>query len=420
MKTIIPLTIFILLVFLMRSNAQNIVPNANFETYTTCPSSTGSLPSATGWMLVSGHTGSADYLNVCTANATIDVPANAFGNQAPSSGNGYGGFAMYYQSTANFREYIQTRFTSPMVAGQTYNISFNACLSDNSQYYAPCFQFYFSNVPLTWGGSNWFPITSVTPQISSNNIISSKTTWTTFSENYTAVGGEQYMTMGNFRNDASTPGITLAAGTWTYSSIYYYIDDFTVTPIPVLLPLELIFFTGKKENKNIALNWQTQNELNVNRYVLEKSADGVIFEIVNEQQAKGNGFGAIENNYNYLDTKPFNGFNYYRLGQIDMNGQQTYSKIIAINVEEEPAPVLALSPNPVSYDMTVEYNSPQKAEISIEIYDMVGHQLLISNNLPVDAGSNNILLNVEEYPAGMYLLRVKQGSHAAAKTFIKK
>lgn len=67
-------------------------------------------------------------------------------------------------------------------------------------------------------------------------------------------------------------------------------------------------------------------------YTLEKSSDGVVFESINTQQAQGNG-RSNRNQYKYLDTKPHLGVNYYRLGQVDVDGTQTYSKVVAINFE---------------------------------------------------------------------------------------
>ena len=191
-------------------------------------------------------------------------------------------------------------------------------------------------------------------------------------------------------------------------------------PPGVVLPMELIEFKAEKINKEVQLTWVTENELNVATYTLEKSPDGITFEEINEQQAKGNGNTSSTNRYDYLDSKPYTGTNYYRLGQVDEDGQQSYSSIVAVTFETEVSPVLSFSPNPVHDNMTIDYDTPKKGEITIEIFDIVGHRMLQEANLPVEEGKNNILLNVKNYPSGMYLLRIKQGSQASAKRFVKK
>jgi len=191
-------------------------------------------------------------------------------------------------------------------------------------------------------------------------------------------------------------------------------------PPAVLLPMDLLAFDAERLDKDVHLSWLTENEVNVDFYTLEKSVDDITFQEINQQDAKGNGESLNSNTYSYLDARVSAGTNYYRLGQVDVNREQTYSRIIAVTIEEEAKPVMSFRPNPVYDNMAIDYNSPLDGEISIEIYDIVGHKMLQESNLPIDQGDNNILLNVKDYPSGMYILRVKQGSHASTKRFLKK
>jgi len=190
-------------------------------------------------------------------------------------------------------------------------------------------------------------------------------------------------------------------------------------PNIILLPMNLLSFGGEVVNKDIALTWETTNEQDVDYYTLEKSMDGIDFQLINQQSAQGNG-KAIDNVYNHLDNKATTGTHYYRLGQVDLDGNQTYSKTIAITIEEETRPVLTFAPNPASEYINIEYMTPRAGEVSLEIYDIVGHNVLNNANLSVDAGENNIHLNVKDYPEGMYILRVKQGEYASTKRFVKR
>jgi gliding motility-associated-like protein len=205
--------------------AQNLLPNPSFEVNTGCPSSVGQLGLATGWSTPAGHAGSADYLHVCGTSALVQVPANAFGNQVPFQGNAYIGFALYYQAAPDFREYAVAPLTQTLLAGQTYEISTYYSLADESTFATDKLQFYFSNVPTTWPFGNWSPMTTYVPQasIATGTYLNDKVNWTRVSANYTAVGGEQFVTIGNFLDDLNTP--TQPAGAGTYTTCYIYLDS---------------------------------------------------------------------------------------------------------------------------------------------------------------------------------------------------
>ena len=106
------------------SNAQNLVVNGDFETYTTCPTNGGQVANATGW---SDAFDSPDYLNTgvgCWSGGSI------FPGSTPHNGNGFGGFFSQINSVSGpvasslNSERMYGTLATNMVAGQTYNISF--------------------------------------------------------------------------------------------------------------------------------------------------------------------------------------------------------------------------------------------------------------------------------------------------------
>lgn len=232
MEKIIHLAAFVIAInFASFSIAQNIVPNPDLELYTTCPTGVAQVDNLVGWNKIPNHTGSADCINACN-NTNVDVPNNAFGTQNAHSGVGYFGFASYYQSTPEFREYTYCTFTAPMVAGTTYDISFWVSLSDNSQYGSDNgLQLKFTNNIISGPGGNWNPLTTITPDIVNTVMLTDQTNWVQVSYQYVAAGGEQYMTIGNFYDDANTN--TNYVGANTYSTVYFYVDDFIVEPVTV-------------------------------------------------------------------------------------------------------------------------------------------------------------------------------------------
>jgi len=208
------------------SQAQNLVPNNSFETFTTCPTGFSQLPNATPWGWTPGSSSSSDYIRVC-GGATVSVPANTFGTQTAATGSGYAGFYTGFPpgSLANYREYVQVQLTSPLVAGSTYTVSFKWSLGDNSAYATDRLGVYLSAVQAT--GSGIFQPINVVPQVANplGNFLNDKINWVTLSDTYVATGGEQYIVIGNFYNNTNT---TLQILSGSIAGSYIYVDDVVV------------------------------------------------------------------------------------------------------------------------------------------------------------------------------------------------
>src|SRR4029079_8939151 len=94
------------------------------------------------------------------------------------------------------------------------------------------------------------------------------------------------------------------------------------------LPVTFIGFTAELKNKSVLLQWQTENERNLSRFIIERSADGNTFSSVGNVAAAGNSSTKINNTI--LDQLPLPGVNFYRLKMIDTDGKFKYSKVVAI------------------------------------------------------------------------------------------
>jgi OOP family OmpA-OmpF porin len=220
-------------------NAQNLVPNPGFETYSACPNDdllAGTIRLARPWNKPTD--GSSDYFHTCsTAPATTGVPTNRFGNQTPHSGNAYAGFYTYI-GQQNVREYIQAPLRSPLVAGQSYNVSFYVSLADVSKWAIDGMGAHFSKGPVGIYGTAakpWHSVLPLVPQVSNptRNVISDKTNWTLVQGSFCARGGENNIVIGNFKDDAT---VTVTNMTGTENSAYYYIDDVSVVARPGVCP----------------------------------------------------------------------------------------------------------------------------------------------------------------------------------------
>lgn len=210
------------------AHAVNLVPNPSFETYSSCPDNLGQVDRALPWDIPTTG-GSSDYYNSCaTGISGVSVPANDFGNQGARTGNGYAGFIV--RPINDYREYITIPLSAPLVASTTYTVEFWLSLCDLSNQSIDRMGAYLSVGPV--GPVAGAPTLPYTPQVESpaNTFLTDKTNWMQVTGNYTATGGESYITIGNFHDNASTNVSALGAG--SYGGTYYYVDDVSVTAQP--------------------------------------------------------------------------------------------------------------------------------------------------------------------------------------------
>ncbi len=159
---------------------------------------------------------------------------------------------------------------------------------------------------------------------------------------------------------------------------------FTNPPIPAYvtfgteemgdtLPVEFLGFEGKEEASSIKLSWSTATELNNDHFEVERSTDGVQFEGIGK--VDGNGTTNEVSSYSFVDTKPTSGTSFYRLRQVDYDGQFDYSKTIQLTPEWFDAQV-SVYPNPVrpGEEFTIDMRGLISTEspISIQLMDLSG------------------------------------------------
>ncbi|HEU4718323.1 MAG TPA: T9SS type A sorting domain-containing protein [Bacteroidia bacterium] len=192
-------------------SSQNLVPNPGFETQDTCPS-VSEIWKAPPW--VSATLGTPDlYNSTCSSQ---NFPGRT----------GIGSSGVYAMNTfSNNREYMIAPLTSPLAGGTTYYVSFWVKRA-NYRYAVDQFGAYFStsNINQTTTG-----VLNYTPQVHNltGNFLSSSTSWMQISGSFVAAGGESYIVIGNFSNDANTD--TLVANSSSSSKVaYYMVDDISV------------------------------------------------------------------------------------------------------------------------------------------------------------------------------------------------
>ena len=182
------------------------------------------LSYATGWHRATA--GTPDYYNGCN-NADVSVPNNITGWEYAKSGVAYAGFtAVSTTVNPNNREYIETKLIDTLISNIKYLVSFYVSLVDSAGYACNNIGAYFSSTMITTSSWSFLPYI---PQIvnTSTNPITNKNGWTLIADTITAVGGELYMTIGNFNDSANSDTVYVGGGPF-HNLSYYYIDDVSV------------------------------------------------------------------------------------------------------------------------------------------------------------------------------------------------
>jgi Secretion system C-terminal sorting domain len=179
------------------------------------------------------------------------------------------------------------------------------------------------------------------------------------------------------------------------------------TPIPV----RWISFTGREQNKKAVLNWATANEYNNKYFIIEKSGsnNSGFAEIgrINSKNVNGD-------TYDFTDNDPA-AVNYYRLKQVDNDGNFTYSDVVLVKITGKFK--FTAYPNPASSRLTVEYNDAFRGG-TVALLNSDGKKVLTQTA----SGFNKITLNVSNLAAGLYVVEIRaaNGENQQQKILIER
>jgi len=167
-----------------------------------------------------------------------------------------------------------------------------------------------------------------------------------------------------------------------------------VDPTDPSLPVELINFEASVEGATVALEWSTATEIDNSHFEVERSVDGAAFDIIGV--VGGNGTTDFEQTYEFIDFRPAR-ISYYRLKQVDYDGQYEYHPIIRVALNESPG--YKLKRPTVSNDF-MEYTSDFKT-------NLVLHNSLGQVVREFTTGSS-VMIPVSDLKAGIYFISIQQ------------
>lgn len=225
--------------------------------------------------------------------------------------------------------------------------------------------------------------------------------------------------------DGWTPGINVTVG-----QVYLmYISNFSLSGQAfnlswqlgsgasldcTVLPVELLSFGADNAGGSVAVHWSTASEHDASHFEVQRSSDGLLFEPLGRVEAAGN--SAVTTHYDLMDDDPLSGMSYYRLAQMDLNGQQVMSAPVA--VERETRPISGPFPNPVG-DLAWWQLPSGSPSVRIAVVDALGRTVVMLHRTEQDNGL--IRLPVAALPRGAYSLiaRTADGNVLATARLVK-
>jgi hypothetical protein len=214
-------------------------------------------------------------------------------------------------------------------------------------------------------------------------------------------------------------GQVLSSNTFSYSTNYITWGSInSSTTIFNALPVELISFEGEREGENSFLFWSTATETNSSHFEIERMENTNSWKNIGRVNASGYSRSRI--NYQFTDSEPSEGFNYYRLKMVDQDGKFEYSEIVNVYFEpkEKVSIDMSIFPNPINHrQLQFEIEGlDHPIDSDIMIFDLMGN-MVDNRSKPVFNGIHELKLS-ENLASGVYILRVSTAQGVMKMRFV--
>ncbi len=185
-----------------------------------------------------------------------------------------------------------------------------------------------------------------------------------------------------------------------------YTNTTTTAIVANTLPLKLLTFTAIKEGKTNLLNWSTINEINVDRFEVERSTNGK--EFIKIGASKATNYAPLTANYFFTDYMPLTSNNYYRLKMVDKDGKFNFSNVRLISNNSNY--LVSIYPNPAKDNLQIQVESKVKSPLQILVLSVDG-KVLLSYNFTANEETTLQRINISTLPKGIYFLKINNSKN---------
>ncbi|MBZ0199412.1 MAG: T9SS type A sorting domain-containing protein [Ignavibacteriaceae bacterium] len=212
------------------------------------------------------------------------------------------------------------------------------------------------------------------------------------------------------------PCVTARVKVEAVGNVFFDISNTNFT-IDQAIPVELISFNASVVDDGIKIEWATATETNNAGFTLERSRDEQNFEAVTYQ--KGSGTSTTKNLYSYVDGSVEYGVYFYRLKQSDFDGSFKYLNVLSVDFGTPKQFSLSQNyPNPFNPSTTIKYTVPEKSNIKLAIYDVLGREVALLVNESKEAGNYEITFDAKNLTSGIYFYELKTNNFSKTNKMI--
>ncbi len=419
-KIIIWLTI--ICAFPILGNAQiNLVHNGSFEDTRKCPTDRGQIMYANHWHSLDSvwayDTSSYSALvpsdipalfTTCGDSLYGSIPANFnFYYHNAHTGNSMVQILTYNKDTALLgqRQHAQSRLRKKLLAGQQYCVSFYISLNQVTAFAHNNLGAFFDDGTIDtvqWPRQSTTTSTPVTPQVFDTSIYTDTLNWHKIQGSFVATGNEQFITIANFFDKSHTSTIPMnipcpmypAGGGDGYSGVYL-IDDVSVIAVDAVANAGRDTSIGTEMSDSAWIG-------NHDGYVPCRwyNMSGTI----------------IDSNMGGFMVKP--GVTTSYIMELDVCGHVTRDTVVvyvgpsSVGSRQSAIGSLRLYPNPASDEITIEGAN----DCEVVIYDVVGRQVMRSEERERTAAGEKAVINVSQLQRGLYTLQAQNKNSGERKT----
>lgn len=218
------------------------------------------------------------------------------------------------------------------------------------------------------------------------------------------IGGWNGTTWKSFANGGTTG--TSASGTVVSNTTPTVFGPFILATRNIPLPILLGDFYGTNSKEGNLIKWTTYSESNIKEYSIERSCDGINWDLVEKLQPKY----STSNKYSVLDTKLCDDFSYYRLVEYSNDNKIVTHKTIVIYNDNSIESGIKIYPNP-NYGTFIVSIYGDAFQYNLDILDVLGKNLTAYT---LNNGINSI--DCSFLAAGVYYTRIRIGKKMLIKS----
>ncbi|MBX7181105.1 MAG: T9SS type A sorting domain-containing protein [Bacteroidia bacterium] len=198
-----------------------------------------------------------------------------------------------------------------------------------------------------------------------------------------------------------------------------YYDSWVLADNGNPLPIELIEFEARANGDHVDLSWITASEINSDYFLVEKTQDGENFSEVTKVDAAN--FSNNTLNYSAIDPNPFEGLSYYRLKEVDNDGQFEYSELRPVQFSKGAVDQgIEIFPNPNQGDMfNLELKGFEKEKpVLVVVQDIAGRTFYSKITYVESEHSIKLISSDDNLAKGVYLVVASTDNRVYSKKMI--